>query len=440
MRVRLAAPATRPLERLAALAPGSRLERRRDSSSPARRRCARRCSTPCAPRASTIRGLTAEEGRLDALYRELVGEPDEGRCVGVRRWRSLAAACGGGPPGAGAARHAQRRLRRVPDDRVERALRRADRRARRGAAVLRRPRLPARLPRRTRQPAARGGRLRRRPPDRASGCPPPTAVFTQVPGLETPMGSHLVAHADAASRDGDPAARGRHGGGRRSASSAGRLPGRAAMTAVSHVRARPALRPPGAGPRRPLALDADLRRRLRRRWRSPWPSRATSSPAAAACRTSRAPPRRWCSSSCCWCRSPRSSSACWRSPPTAAPPNCSSRSRCRARTILLGKLLGPLRGAGRRPGDRLRRRRPRHLLAGRRRGRRRLPRGGRRGVRADGRLPGPRRAHRGRQHRQAALARARARAGGLVRARRAVRPGRARRARRCCAPAPPRGC
>ncbi len=34
------------------------------------------------------------------------------------------------------------------------------------------------------------------------------AVYTRNPQLETPMGSHLVAHADAASRDVDPAARG----------------------------------------------------------------------------------------------------------------------------------------------------------------------------------------------------------------------------------------
>ena len=34
------------------------------------------------------------------------------------------------------------------------------------------------------------------------------AVFTLVESLATPMGSHLVAHADAASRDADPAARG----------------------------------------------------------------------------------------------------------------------------------------------------------------------------------------------------------------------------------------
>ena len=33
-------------------------------------------------------------------------------------------------------------------------------------------------------------------------------VYTRVEGLETPMGSHLIAHADAASRDQDPDARG----------------------------------------------------------------------------------------------------------------------------------------------------------------------------------------------------------------------------------------
>jgi copper chaperone NosL len=34
------------------------------------------------------------------------------------------------------------------------------------------------------------------------------AVYTRVPSLETPMGSHLIAHADAASREQDPDARG----------------------------------------------------------------------------------------------------------------------------------------------------------------------------------------------------------------------------------------
>lgn len=30
------------------------------------------------------------------------------------------------------------------------------------------------------------------------------ALYTRVPGIETPMGSHVIAHADRASRDGDP--------------------------------------------------------------------------------------------------------------------------------------------------------------------------------------------------------------------------------------------
>lgn len=34
------------------------------------------------------------------------------------------------------------------------------------------------------------------------------AVYTRVAGLETPMGSHVIAHADEASRDADPDARG----------------------------------------------------------------------------------------------------------------------------------------------------------------------------------------------------------------------------------------
>ncbi len=33
------------------------------------------------------------------------------------------------------------------------------------------------------------------------------AVYTRVPGLETPMASHLIAHADAASRERDPDAK-----------------------------------------------------------------------------------------------------------------------------------------------------------------------------------------------------------------------------------------
>ena len=38
--------------------------------------------------------------------------------------------------------------------------------------------------------------------------PVATAIFTVVPGLETPMGSHVIAHGTAASRDADPDARG----------------------------------------------------------------------------------------------------------------------------------------------------------------------------------------------------------------------------------------
>jgi copper chaperone NosL len=34
------------------------------------------------------------------------------------------------------------------------------------------------------------------------------AVYTEVASLATPMGSHLIAHADAASRDADPDAKG----------------------------------------------------------------------------------------------------------------------------------------------------------------------------------------------------------------------------------------
>jgi copper chaperone NosL len=36
----------------------------------------------------------------------------------------------------------------------------------------------------------------------------PGAVYTRNPGLQTPMSFHLLAHADAASRDADPDARG----------------------------------------------------------------------------------------------------------------------------------------------------------------------------------------------------------------------------------------
>jgi copper chaperone NosL len=38
-------------------------------------------------------------------------------------------------------------------------------------------------------------------------APAAGAVYTRVAGLETPMGSHLIAHADSASRDADPEAK-----------------------------------------------------------------------------------------------------------------------------------------------------------------------------------------------------------------------------------------
>jgi len=38
--------------------------------------------------------------------------------------------------------------------------------------------------------------------------PAAQALYTRVPGLETPMGSHLVAHASTASRDADESTRG----------------------------------------------------------------------------------------------------------------------------------------------------------------------------------------------------------------------------------------
>lgn len=44
---------------------------------------------------------------------------------------------------------------------------------------------------------------------RTKGWVPATrAFYTKSPRTETPMGSHLIAHADAASRDADPDARG----------------------------------------------------------------------------------------------------------------------------------------------------------------------------------------------------------------------------------------
>jgi copper chaperone NosL len=38
--------------------------------------------------------------------------------------------------------------------------------------------------------------------------PAAAATYTRAPALDTPMGSHLIAHADSASRAGDPASAG----------------------------------------------------------------------------------------------------------------------------------------------------------------------------------------------------------------------------------------
>jgi copper chaperone NosL len=54
--------------------------------------------------------------------------------------------------------------------------------------------------------------------------PADAAVYTRVTSLETPMGSHVIAHASAASRDADPAARGEEAVDARSFFG-GRLPG-----------------------------------------------------------------------------------------------------------------------------------------------------------------------------------------------------------------------
>ena len=101
-------------------------------SCPAPRRRARRCSTCVRSAGAEIRGLTAEEGRLDALYRELVRRERAMRRVAPAR----GARCSRWPPagrraGARGARHAAATpcawCRMAVSDA---ALRRADRRAR----------------------------------------------------------------------------------------------------------------------------------------------------------------------------------------------------------------------------------------------------------------------------------------------------------------------
>ena len=269
------------------------------AAAPRARRRARRWASRCA-------GLTAEEGRLDVLYRELVGGGAGRRST--RDDRAAVASARGSALALAALRVGGRRSRRRSTRATSRARRaawpcRTPRfaaqlvAAGRAAALLRRRRLPRRLPEGG-QGAGRGRRLRGRPPDARRGCAPTRAVYTRVPGLETPMGSHVIAHADAASRDQDPDARG-------GTPVAARRAVRTGRAAAGERRDEPRcalFAPRGAGAGAALALDADLRGRLRRRSRSRWPARATCSPAATACRTSRAPRSRWCSSCCCSCR------------------------------------------------------------------------------------------------------------------------------------------
>ena len=73
---------------------------------------------------------------------------------------------------------------------------------------------------------------------------------------------------------------------------------------------------------------------------SPWRARATSSPAATACRTSRAPPSRSCSSCCCSCRSRRSLIGVLALAPERGAAELLFSQPVSRRTILLGKLLG----------------------------------------------------------------------------------------------------
>ena len=263
--------------------------------------------------------------------------------------------------------------------------------------------------------------------DHRSGewVPAATAVYTRVPGLETPMGSHVVAHASAASRDGDPAATGG------TAVDAACLlhpdaAGRVAMTAVSTFR----------------AIRLCARQELVLAFRSRWTQ--TFAVAFAVLALAVAVSGYILSGGSGVQDFSRTAASLVQLvlllvPLTALLLGVLALASDRGNAellfsqpvpraaILFGRVAGPVPGAGLRAGHRVRRRGRGDLLAGRRRRRRGLPRGGRRGVRADGRLPGPGRPHRGRQHRQAAVPGARDRAGGLAGARRAGGPGGARR-------------
>ena len=89
-----------------------------------------------------------------------------------------------------------------------------------------------------------------------------------------------------------------------------------------------------------LALDPDLRRRLRGSSRWPWPRRATFSPEGTASRTSRGPRRPWCSWCCCSCRSTSLLIGVSSLAPERGAAELLFSQPISRRTILLGKLLG----------------------------------------------------------------------------------------------------
>ena len=191
--------AARPDGLLAAcarVAPAARLGGRRAGRARARRRCARACSTSSAARASRSAGLTAEEGRLDALYRELVAEAPARRprvTARVRRARARARARGvrvRRPPEPARARHAQRRVRLLPHGGLRRA------------ASPRRSWRPGELPRffddlgcladyLTAGKAPAGAAAFVADHRTKAWVRADRAVYTRVPGLATPMGSHV---------------------------------------------------------------------------------------------------------------------------------------------------------------------------------------------------------------------------------------------------------
>ena len=218
-----------------------------------------------------VRGLTAEEGRLDDLYRELVADPE----AGTTHERIPP------PPGARGARRARRRAPRKPpgpaalDTRNERCrfCHMAVSDARTAGQIVAAGEEPLFFDDLGCLASYLAGQQERREGaviyvadhrTKAWVRPPPPSI-PGVPGLDTPMASHLVAHADTASRPAD-----RGGSGR-----SGRLVGRRPRVAAEarddatdpgsqRLASLLALRPAGDGPRGALAIHPGLRRGVRR--------------------------------------------------------------------------------------------------------------------------------------------------------------------------------